>query len=1724
MDLDSTILTPELMGPIFKAENITLRQALYNNNTNRRFRLLATFVPDELIFLVEEEKKLTQCPFVAILFLDITDLYELFEEYGDGDHGGSSGLSRTFYMFTSSMIEQICFNGGDVFKFTDNGILSVWKQNSNESVHDLLRRVISCAFNITEVVQSIDCEFFDVSQAPVKSAISAGSVTFAAIGEGDSCHFVVTGEPVTVLKKATKLCKPADIILTKLASKHCILSDYVYIIYDNKHIKLTKELKKSSTAKVTDKKNIEVICRPEFIGKQSTINKHRYFQTYPVITSSKTKLKSKCIGIVQNKEVERHIIESRHMILDACRSQLGLVIRDFVIRPVRDQIENDKPLEYLTEMRNMTVVLIEIATTITSIPDLLTFAGECHKIMNEACGDTGIIEDVKLRKSTMTFRLVFGIRSYLKNLNHCQIGVDRAWKLLISLRKLEHLDAVSIGVSSGISCCIIIGHVARRHYAIVGPQIARAENVLLISRNKVTCDLNTVIYSGIKRSNFQAAGLINLKGIQKGYVYTYFDENESENPESMVLKKSYPILSRFKELELFDDILDQIGLHIRTNTGILVEGDGKVGKSRILDAFAVNAKARKMRLVKLVLHKSYAAKPYAVIYEVLIQILNAEECRTIEEIERIVSNKLCNIIHSNELCYMNRILRVRFKLSQQYIMDSDWNRHQKSINIFDKIIRLNGDQICILLDNSHYMDYMSWKFLSHSMTYKNIVLAMTILKAQSWQDLSRVESDIFNDERLLLAPLEGLDPGSLTALMCQFLSVQAISTELHDFLLDSKITHPGWFELFVSSMIVCGALDFKYLTPEEISSYELIFPDLISVTRISADFLPEEVAPPLPWKKRHKILICITNEKFSTVEPFKTLDLHSLVSELFSRLSGYEQDIVCCASVVGKVFSRSMIETMIRNHSPMKTSAAVENLMRARIVECAAIQRQKTKIGDLVVCSFKPRQTFSDIHHVVKCRCTVRYIPPEEQHLSRYAHCNFMEFKNSIFQKWVNENIPDIEKKKYHVKIVEVYKKDARKCTACGGGSFLRIPGREKTRKLIRSTNTGLSANNTRLMSENPFTRTPSVAVSEKESESDVKSASPMTGGRGYSTMRSSFETTDSEEVEEVTSQKRKSKLKLCKKSRVHPVTCQDVTKPYFLHNLGYVDFRNCRCLGIIECVFLKLQLHIEYAENNETIVEFMMEYAAALISYGQPGYALRFLAIADERNDFVDTRDTWKNPSLYGKIVKKSMILCLRGNAYMRLGNYSQAKINYIEAMLLYKYNFNCTDILTKYKTAYGQMKQNIQWRLLYPETGENTLKYERKMVMRQSIALCLRHLAEILMMDNHFQMAKLTSLQSIRFGFSSYDASCFYDQCRLYISAVDIYSQLGELKFLNHTEKYILFAIHQKRDWNNIEDIVALAHVYSSIFKVSLLQGELTRAVHFGRKALRIAKSFSLIKLEYDLLLSLVQVMMHLKLFSEAMDMLQQLRGGSSEDIDKSSLTWYYALCMDLILDAGILVETFENCAAYAQKILVGRSGAYVSRDSRSLRRLLAGLWMWQLRKGDLKTTVFVRSLDYFMDDLKPEDYSQIITLCKILECHLILLTRCINMKRGNQMEILIGDIEYLMDVINGIIKISPCIKPYYYILRAHYCLLHDRTFLMKSYLFRAKKYAEKEENLMALAWINHNKNTWEAVNYNNMARYWEENMNYRLTLAWQDVDIFELDDWSNLLYSLPIPDSHI
>lgn len=90
-----------------------------------------------------------------------------------------------------------------------------------------------------------------------------------------------------------------------------------------------------------------------------------------------------------------------------------------------------------------------------------------------------------------------------------------------------------------------------------------------------------------------------------------------------------------------------------------------------------------------------------------------------------------------------------------------------------------------------------------------------------------------------------------------------------------------------------------------------------------------------------------------------------------------------------------------------------------------------------------------------------------------------------------------------------------------------------------------------------------------------------------------------------------------------------------------------------------------------------------------------------------------------------------------------------------------------------------------------------------------------------------------------------------------------------------------------------------------------------------------------------------------------------------------------------------------------------------------------------------------------------------------------RCINMKRADQLAVLMNDIESIVNVLQRVAKTAPFIKPRLYVLKAYFEIVHGRKLSAMRYLRKGSKYAMRQGNIMMLAWIRQNERVISAMN---------------------------------------------
>ncbi|XP_036142837.1 adenylate cyclase type 10 [Monomorium pharaonis] len=1331
----------------------------------------------------------------------------------------------------------------------------------------------------------------------VSIAISAGEVTFSVIGSDEARHFVIFGLPIQELKNAKKVSLPSDLVLSLSAWQHCTPSQYEYVIKDPLNIKIIRVLKKFDATSVETLVTDVVRSSSPYKTSLISITGKENYETE--ITNKKDKASTVITAIAaENPNFVTHL-------------------KSYLLKPVIQQIEKGEPLRFLAEIRRITVISVNIIPDKYSNSKFSFLVDKCFQLLHSNVTQYGgCINTMNLYEKNIFFCIAFGVREYssedqFKTTETCKNGIICATHIKRTVKTINGVRSTFIGVSTGIAYCGVIGHTARRYYAIIGPPVDKAVRIMNISHEKISCDYDTVLHSHFRKEQFRSRGVRTLQRLEKYHIYEYLDDEPKILEATSSLDYCYPILGRADELECFDDILDEIGVADRKYSGLLIEGIERSGKSRLLDAFVTSVCNRQIRPIKLSLHVTYADKAYSVMYHLILQILEAEDCDTVEEREKELLNKLGDIVALEDFCYLNILMRVCFPLSDAYCSDTDWRRHTKTVDIFEKILKQLKTKLCILLDDIQYMDHRSWQFLSSALDNYNIVIAMTMPKPKSWDDLTHVEAEIYKDKRLIKHMLHGLDIDLLPVFACQFLNVLAISQKLSRILQKHKDGHIGWCEVFLTSILQKNGLDIIKISPSEAIKRNLVFPRGTLVTKLPVTLTPEELAPPLPWSQMKLLDVCVINEN-----NFKITDgdrnMTELTSEIYDKMNPYEQDFIKCAATLGRVFKRNIIENIMVNSIPLLTARTVSEMIRMRILECASLQRRDFHTKDLLFCIDKKRKTFSDMHHLLFCNCYhspvfSRYTPPF------YAYCKLLEFRIDSFYKMMYNIQTNEEKQKHHTKAVRIYEVDARKCHSCGNSRFLRVPSEDALKELLKKKDVQnlTQLNRRRTLIEDKWKVKPKIYFRPKSRKSLTKIGTRKQEFVDVCRVSIMPSIDDEKDEEEETEEEINKSVRFGKRSTsIFPEMTEDPSHHSYLENFTHIDYRNCQCDNVVAHLFWKLHQHIEKSsENEQKVLEFFIEYGAGLIQIAQPLYAIKLLSIAAEKSRAADV-DEWIDENAEDNIMNKGIILALMGDAYSALGNYDQAKKYYLSAVKLRgtppKEKGACYNIMSK---MFCKLQEPPRY--VVEDSGQLTIS-----VKRLELALYLRRLCIIFMIENKLKTAQSFALRSFKLAFLSINS--FLEKGEIYLATVRVLHCTRNIKLIRRIERLMLTTIRRNAMWNDVEEIARVANVYLTMYQISILRGELEEAIEIGIKVLKISGTLHLNKLMLITMPSLIQIMLWTKRVNEAVDLIQELYFLADEDVDLSAKTWYYALSLDLMLDAGIVLESYETSYNYYEKFI--------------------------------------------------------------------------------------------------------------------------------------------------------------------------------------------------------------
>lgn len=136
----------------------------------------------------------------------------------------------------------------------------------------------------------------------------------------------------------------------------------------------------------------------------------------------------------------------------------------------------------------------------------------------------GTLNKVSLFDKDVMFLVIFGLRGF-KHEVESQIALRCATEIHDTFRVQKGILQISIGVTTGLSYCGIVGHCLRREYSVISVTVNKAARLMVAYPNIVSCDNETVLQSKMDVKHFRLLPKKKLKGLEQDVMAFEFKED-----------------------------------------------------------------------------------------------------------------------------------------------------------------------------------------------------------------------------------------------------------------------------------------------------------------------------------------------------------------------------------------------------------------------------------------------------------------------------------------------------------------------------------------------------------------------------------------------------------------------------------------------------------------------------------------------------------------------------------------------------------------------------------------------------------------------------------------------------------------------------------------------------------------------------------------------------------------------------------------------------------------------------------------------------------------------------------------------------------------------------------------------------------------------------------------------------------------------------------------------
>ncbi|XP_060063755.1 adenylate cyclase type 10-like [Ylistrum balloti] len=1375
----------------------------------------------------------------------------------------------------------------------------------------------------------------------------------------------------------------------------------------------------------------------------------------------------------------------RNVAKQVAQLKLDQSLRLYVLSPVLRKIDDNQPLEYLSEMRKVSIAFMNLVLN-EDFDATILLQQVFDTVYLQSSIMHGCLNKAFLFDKGCTFLVIFGLPGY-KHERDCAHALMCSYKMRKTLVKIEGVKNVSIGVTTGTTFCGVIGHKNRHEYSVIGSKVNMAARLMTHYPDKITCDDNTFQFSRLPTNSFQVLITKRMKGLRNiGLIreYTESDAVISEHLNS-VTRFQYPLLGRIYENNVFYKELCRLtelensGSYTVCQHFVFVGAAG-IGKTRLLDHLIVKAEKTGTRVISCMLKLDNLFDANFLAKYIILTLLNSagfsyqvnKEPLLMDSLKRAgyipALHKLNNILSSNMFetdrfgdgrvtvwggishgvksplvvvadiltaaRYRDEIIRPHVQLLQQS------NLTFQQDNAPPHCIEKLGGAV-IALDDAHHIDPKSWMFLLLLINVPGVIVVSTVRPLAVEAPSCSAASEFFDCKMVKLLDIAGLESKFMTALACQLMEVSRIPKELERMLREMTHGVPSWCEQLLVDMV-----EKKQLTILQYSGHFKHFESMVAppsqfIRRLDTD----DDTSDLDLRQCNKIFC-----KSSSIISQKSESGHNMLADLgfIHReipLSPDEDKENNSKIERVAVFSPGINPNEIQVPESMKELIMTRiDSMRASeqlIVKCAAVLGTSFS-RDMVetilprVQRVKARKCFKQLAYNGIFECA--NIPAgrynqmmqgrddtiswdtcycvKEENLYVQDLCNKMRFRNALIQQTAYEILMESQRLELHAKAAEYLEKQADKY-------------RSKIPYYLLGRN---SAN------------------SEKELiGSDIA-------------IRKARWKKRSSRVEDISSN-----LYQQTRGRRFGFSLDTDKRDPLVQVLREQFSLNQTTDEMIECLLPTYKMiiyHWKAAKCYQNLVEQLLEAASATVVTCKAEQAMDMM---EEVDSVLKKMEEDKQTGPESLVILKSRANRLWAKTFQLVGREEQCYTCLKEAARLV--GLKQPDRMTgvKLKMKFLKLKmffiRNRDARML--PASKSTIEqcyclldlysHYQENDNTQSMVLCaLLHLSKILNRIPLLHQVVQGYYVVMKYYKSQKDKNM---EIRLGLELIE--RCIGRYKELTKS------------------DCVLMSQVYSDLCTLSLETGNVTQALNMGFSCIDLSKNLrdDTIKKETGLSLGFALLLAHK--VDLCIDILLMLKGAETNRITRS---WYYALCLELVLNGGGFhlravqnsgPEQFHSCLTYSTNLF--KNVDAVRGECPSRYHLAMCMAMYYCRRKNWKACQ--RWFDYWELYRTTEiSFFPLYTICKEVEIKLLSLSATHSNPNKGQKSVKASihkDLDFLMRsgaTIQGL-------KPRVLHLKSYYCALCHKPGKAMKNLSRASTIAWNQGNQSEWRWIEHHKQAW-------------------------------------------------